>query len=382
MSSANDLTILLTLKDRVAFTVRWMNYANSITLPFKVLIADGGSDDRVSAMLAEKTRFSNVDYEYVRYPCDKSYADYYTKVANALAKIQTQFVVMADNDDFFVVDTLNEAVKFLSVNPDYSSCGGQAGIFWIRRSLLDKREDPLYGKNVDWKCAQADSITADTASERLRSHSMSSCDPYYDVKRIENARKQFEIVRDLNLKDLGLVEILVQFLMAIAGKTKRLERMHIARQFGSPGSSGRAHYEAYGDWFARMLLESWSDDFTKVVKTASGCLAAADGMSIDEAKDCVISSYRMVAAPWLLSDVLNEHSVSMQMTIVAAIGKRIVGLPEDSIMKKFMRFLYRKIHRIALNAGFGMELFTTPAMNSRRDFTPIREFLAHPLLFE
>ena len=48
MTADNELTILLTLKDRAPFTFRWMSYANSIRFPFKVLIADGGADETAS----------------------------------------------------------------------------------------------------------------------------------------------------------------------------------------------------------------------------------------------------------------------------------------------------------------------------------------------
>jgi glycosyltransferase domain-containing protein len=375
MGSNSDLTILLTLKDRALFTTRWMDYANCSLFPFKVLIADGGSDESVPAMLSKKTRFPNVDYEYVRYPYDKSYSDYYAKIYDALGRVRTRFVAMADNDDFFIADTMNEAVQFLLVNPDYVSCGGQGAIFWIGPSPLKEYENRLYGNNIDWKCAQMRSITADTARERLRS----SFEPlYYDVKRTEDARKQFEIVRELNLNDLFLSEFLIQFLTAIAGKTKQLKHIYMARQRNSPGSSGGAHEEKYGTWFGRMLVESWSDDFAKFVKTVSGCLAAADGISIDEAKDCVISTYRNHVAPELLSNILDEPSVTMSMPIVASIVRRLVSLPEHSISKKLMRKLYRSLRWISSDAVYGEKVFGAPVLDSRKDFQQIVEFLARP----
>jgi glycosyltransferase domain-containing protein len=380
MSSSNDLTILLTLKDRALFTVRWMNYANSISFPFRILIADGGSDESVSEMLSAKTRFPNVDFEYVRYQHDKSYADFYAKVADAYGRIRTPFSAMADNDDFFVVDTLHESVRFLSINPDYVSCGGEGAHFWIEPSQLNEHENLLYGKNLKWKCnCHGHSLAYDTARERIRSKSLCVSDViWYDVKRTEDARKQFEIVRDLNLNDLFLVEVLIQFLTAIAGKTKRLEHMYLARQYNTPSGSGAIHAEKYGDWFGRMLLDSWSDDFANFVNCVSGCLAAADGISIDEAKDCVISSYRMLVAPSLLSDILDEPSVTMSMPIVASIVRHLVRLSEDSISKKLMRKLYRNLGWVSLDAVYGEKVFRRLVPNSRNDFGPIREFLAHP----
>jgi glycosyltransferase domain-containing protein len=380
VNSKNDLTILLTLKDRAAYTIRWMNYANAIAFPFKVLIADGGSDESMPAMFSDKTRFPKVDFEYVRYPYDKSYSDYYTKIADALRRVTTPFVAMADNDDFFVVDTMNEAIRFLAVNSDYVSCGGESAHFWIEPSLGNETESRLYSKHIDWKCTHhGRSIAGDSAIERIRSQSLRLSDIfYYDVKRTEEARRQFELVRDLNLNDLFLVEMLILFLTAIAGKTKRLEHMYLARQYNSPNSSGAVHSEKYGDWFGRMLLDSWSSDFAKFVNSVSGCLAAAEGISVDEARNYVISLYRMHVAPSLLSSILDEPSVTMSMPIVASIVRRLVSLPEHSIPKKLMRKLYRGVRWISLDAVYGEKVFGVPVTNSRKDFQPIVEFLARP----
>jgi glycosyltransferase domain-containing protein len=379
MKYNSELTILLALKDRPSYTVRWMDYVNGIALPFKVLIADGGDDKSVCSVLSDKTRFSNVDYEYIKYPRDRTYADYFRKMSSALARVQTPYVVMADNDDFYIVDTLNEAVKFLAVNPDYVSCGGQGAHFWIT-DPLDGREDLLYSKNIEWKrTCRAKSIAADAAKDRIRDPSVSSSDViYYDVKRTELARTQFDIVKTLNLNDLFLVESLIQFLTAVAGKTKRLDRLHIARQHNPPNSSAAIHQEKFGNWLGRMLVETWSTDFTKFVAAVSSSLAAADGISIDEAKDCVIQSYKMGIAPSLLSDILDEPTVTMPTAITAAIVRRLVRLPETSVTRRLTRRLYRTIQWISLDAVYGTEFLSTPVMNSRKDFQPILEFLTRP----
>src|SRR5438132_11961673 len=134
MSADNELTILLTLKDRPLFTFRWMAYANSIRFPFKVLIADGGKDETVPKVLSDKTNFPNVNYEYVRYPYDQTYAEYYSKVVDALSRIETPFVALADNDDCFIGEGLKLAVEFLRVHPDYSACVGHVGVCWVTYS--------------------------------------------------------------------------------------------------------------------------------------------------------------------------------------------------------------------------------------------------------
>ena len=155
MSSADrDLTVLLPLKDRAPYTLRWLSYADSIRLPFRVLIADGGVDAAVSNVLSDRSNFPNVEFEYLRYRPDDSFADYHAKLADAAGRIRTPYAVMIDNDDFLVVDALRESVQFLRNHADYVACGGQTALFWVGSDRPDG--DALYGGRVEWKAHRSD----------------------------------------------------------------------------------------------------------------------------------------------------------------------------------------------------------------------------------
>ena len=375
MTSDSALTILLTLKDRAAFTLRWMSYLDQARFPYKVLIADGGEDERVPRILADKASFPNVDFEYVRYPYDRGYADYYAKIADALSRVRTPFVAMADNDDFFIVSGLEKAVQFLGDHPDHAACGGQWALFWVKPSAKDAAE-PVHGR-VEWKCRNNfQSNAAATARERMRIQSLNADDVFYHVFRTGILARQFAIVRDLNPRDLFLVEQLTAYLTAIAGKTQHLEHLYLARQQNSPGSSGGTHQQKFGDWFGRMLVPTWSDDFTAFVDVIARALARADGIPIDEARDWAVQCYRMSIAPALLSNILEEPTVTPSMPVVAHAVRRLVRLPETSILKRTARMLYRRVPWISYDSVYGSELVASPVGNAAREFRPIREFLA------
>ena len=59
-----DLTLLLVTKDRERFLHRWMCYAESIKLPFKVFIADGGKN---TCNFLNNGSFPSVNYTYRKY---------------------------------------------------------------------------------------------------------------------------------------------------------------------------------------------------------------------------------------------------------------------------------------------------------------------------
>jgi len=374
----DELTILLTLKDRAEYTTRWITYANSIAFPFRVLIADGSSDDSVAHVLSDRARFPNVIYDYVRYPQDKTYADYNAKIVDALNRVHTPFVALADNDDFFLVDCLRESVRFLSEHSEYVACGGQGALLWITESAAGTSKDSLYGNNVAWKCSLADhSIDADAARDRLQALAIGddAVVEYYDVKRTVELRRQFRIVQDLNLHDPFLVEWLILYLTSIAGKAKRLGRLYLVRQKDSPGSAGGAHAEKFGNWFGRMLLETWSEDFTKFVSVLSASLAETDGIPLADAKNHIFKTYRMSIAPQLLSDLIEEPTVSPLMPVVVTTVRRLVGLSEESFLKRLARKIYRRVNLISLHSVYGTRLLSVRVQNAGNDMKSILTFL-------
>ena len=94
------LTIILTLKGREEFTFRWMRYMNEMHCPYKILLADGGANLELEAHLRHPNNYPNLDYEYIRYPFDASLDDYLNKFENVISRVKTEYILLADNDDF------------------------------------------------------------------------------------------------------------------------------------------------------------------------------------------------------------------------------------------------------------------------------------------
>jgi len=372
----DELTIVLPLKDRVAYTARWMEYANYVKLPFPILIADGGSDDSARRLLSDRSRFSNLTYEYIRYPHDENYRAYYSKILDAVNRVETPFATMADNDDFLIADCMLECVKFLKAHPDYIGCGGIEGICWLSPSPIGSRpEVPLYSGDVAWRCKRGTpSMEEKTAKERLSADHMEGSGTYYDVKRTEELRRLFHIVFDLNLCDLFLFEWLVSFLTCIDGKTKRLNRLYLVRQQDSSGSSGALHDAQFGYWFGRMLVDSWSEDFNKFLSSVSNSLARMDNISEVEAREHVIKLYRLAVAPLVLSDLLDEPKIGIIAPSVFALARHLVRLPEGAL-KRIARKIYRNFKVVALDTQT-FQVFRKPLAGANRDMKSVLAFLA------
>ena len=187
MSIDNNLTVLLTIKDRQKFTFRWIEYANKISFPFKVLIADGGKDHNVENKLSNRKNFPKVNYEYIRYPYDQTYKEFYSKLDSLISKVKTPYVVLGDDDDFFLVEGLRSCVNFLDNNPDYISCGGRLSRFFIHPD-----SDKAYGDEIEFILhPPANSMDSNTAVERVEKHFRSYQLTWYDVHRTDIIQKVF-----------------------------------------------------------------------------------------------------------------------------------------------------------------------------------------------
>ena len=378
MIAGEHLTILLPLKDRVPFTHRWLSYAMTAPLPYRVMIADGGADATVADAVAEK-KSQGLDVEYLRYPYDADYAAYYTKLADALSRVSTPFVVMADNDDFFIPQGLARAVEFLHAHEDFVACGGQCAMFWLGDGSATAHTDAVYGDRVQWKCSsQISTDVADTAKERLLGRCLGANDVFYAVHRTELLRSHFEAVRDSNPRDLFLMEELIMFLTAIAGKTRQLETLYIARQQDSPGSSGGSHQDKFGDWFDRMLLPTWSEDFSRFVDRSAAALVRADGLSDEDARRAVVQAYKLSVSPSLLADLLEEPTVSWSMPTILQVVRHLVSLPRASLLRRAATACYRRASWLSHDFVHGTEFRTRRASEAAREFTTVRTFLANP----
>ena len=384
MTADNELTILLPLKDRAQFTYRWMSYANSIRFPFKVLIADGGADETVPKVLSNKTNFPNVNYEYRRYPYDQTYAEFYSKMADALSRIKTPFVVMADNDDFFIAEGLRANVEFLRAHLDYSSCSGQIGVFWVTPSDECSQSNRVYGKQIEYKwCSRTSPVIQETATQRIGSKISADRLTYYDVQRTEELKAKFETVRSLDLKNLYLVEFLLTFLAGIEGKIQRIDRLYLMRQWNSPDTTAGRHEEKFGDYWGQMLVESWSDDFTKFLNMVAAALVEKDRISMEDARNHVRKCYKTFVAPFIIQCLLAEPTVTTTMPIIARMVQRVVKLGPNSLTKRTLQKLYRRIPWISVNAVNGDEFFAYPSLMYRKDLKPIAKLLTQkPPVFD
>ena len=228
------ITIVLLLKGRFNFTVRWLLHANEIQLPFDIIIADGEINSPVANFFLKNKIFRNLNIEYYSYS-DNTYLDFYKKIFDVLTKVRTPYVMIVDNDDFLVPSGIEETIKFLEKNSDYVCAGGSIAHFEIEgvlnSNVLGKLKNLWYQQR---KAYQNYDLSSDSASDRVLSVYEDLLTVWYNTYRIEPLRILTKEMSDFNFERLETAEIFHKLRTVTMGKIKS-DKSYISylRQMGT-----------------------------------------------------------------------------------------------------------------------------------------------------
>ena len=285
-----SVTIILTLKGRDEFTYRWMHYMNEMRCQYKILVADGGDSIEIEKNLSNCENYPNLNYEYIRYPFDENIVDYYSKLVNVLSKVTTEFVLQADNDDFYLLEQIPELINYLENNQDYVSARGSL----VNLEVFDKAgisKGKLNGSRYKALAVYAPSIESEFVLERIKSLclGMSTYDYYsnwYAITRTKLLVKIWSNLVKLPIKEPIVIEILSHILMVESGKVKITSRPFYIRQ--SNTSSFGDNLILNNDFIERCLINNSLSEFSFAVKNF---------MSLDNTSDEIIALKNI--ASWL-----------------------------------------------------------------------------------
>lgn len=230
------LTIVLTLKDRSTFTYRWMRWMEDNQCPYKILIADGGSDTIVEEHLKNYANYPSLDYEYIRYQYDHDIHTFLHKHADAVAKVKTPYlIVMADNDDFFCLDGIKKSLIFLEENKNYFGCGGEVFYGILRENEHSHNpDDHLSGANFEIFLEKTGFIYDQDfpPTEKITHFFSQTSEPttWYYVYRTNPVKKILQQIVDYNFSNFDVHERFIYLSFWLTGKIKRLPIPYLVRQ--------------------------------------------------------------------------------------------------------------------------------------------------------
>jgi len=273
------ITILLTLKGRPLFTLRWLWHASRVGLPFSVLIADGEVDSTIARVLEKADVFPNLRFEYHRYN-DHTLSDFYRKLQDALSKIKTPYVMLSDNDDFLFPSGIIKSLDYLDRSPDYVSVGGGIGHFEIRDGASQHLH--VHGRIARlWyqqaRAYQAFDLHQSLASERVCETYTGSLTVHYNVNGLEALRC---VVDELTLHDFHMLEsgeVFWKLRLATLGKIKS-DSSYVS-YFRQLGTSFNPLRET--DFISRISNEGYIGEMQRAMKIIAAVVAKVDGTNQD-----------------------------------------------------------------------------------------------------
>jgi glycosyltransferase domain-containing protein len=292
------LTILLTLKGRDLYTLRWLWHANRISLPFPVFVADGEVNPIVARLIEDPAVFPNLNIDYRRYN-DLTFHDFYLKLQDALSNIKTPYVMMSDNDDFLFPSGIIGSLDWLERSPDYVSVGGAVGHFQSRTernwlpNLTGKIEKFWYQQS---RAYQSYNLESHLAAERVHDAYSGFLTVCYNIFRVEALRKITDEMVELNFQRLDNSELYQILRTATLGKAKSFSScMSYLRQLGTSSNPARGK-----DFVVSLSAETYIDEIQTIVKRIAMVTAQVDGTEAEK----VAESLRAISADRLREKLL------------------------------------------------------------------------------
>ena len=287
------LTIILPLKGRFLFTLRFLWYANRARLPYAIIIADGEVNPALAKILENsREHFPNLNIEYVRYTNDVDYHSYFIKMADALGRVKTPYAMLADNDDFVACAGTERSLDLLDANKDYVCCGGGLAGFSVYSGLRSPNGPTGRINRYAYRYTHLDrseDLSSASAVERLQQGSRNWWS-YYAVYRIDALKTIWREILEIDFTDLHLHELFCAMRALTLGRI-RSDGGTIAylRQYGT--SFG---YYKKG-WVHHLLRSRFTQDFAGMIERVSAAAATADGVDAEP----IAEMLRLICDQWL-----------------------------------------------------------------------------------
>ena len=334
MSNILDkLTVILTTNNkRSDFILRCLNYYNKHFGDYnlKIILSDSGkNEDFIS--LKEKVTKKNykLKIEFINFISDQNNEhikqdefgrikfEYTNRIKKALDFVQTEYIVLAADDDFYFPDYFYKALEFLEQNEDYGSVYGH-----ILKFRLKKFE--AYSKFIKaWISEDNNPPNPWQEDENYKDRLLKlgqnpwSWFSWYTVQR----KKVMELTIDEainNQVDGYLFEKLVSFCHSVLYKSKKLNFVHAARQ--------------ENDAFADYVREPFSYkknviQFNNFINCCNSFILKFTNIDQDKSKDLILS---------ITSKDLNEYKKNDDKEFLRNIKKRFTFL--FYLQKKFFKY--------------------------------------------
>jgi len=280
----NKLTFLLPLKDRPDYTKVWLEH--NLRPEYDYLIADGSIGDENEALFRD-VHLPNLTY--VRYQKDLSIDCYVEKMLQAIGRISTPYIMTCDNDDFINFCGVVDCIAALEKNPAAVSAGGPIyGIYQNRSAAAGSRY------SLPLKILDSSSFHNRSGFDALARLFKNYGYMWYSIFRAEDYRNVWRDIRQLQVNNVFLMEILQAELAFCYGKYLHVGTSHYLRLLNPDTSAAR---EASTNETSHTHKIYFDEEYREQVIRMSGHVAKLANVDLkkllDEFKFFYIDNQRM-----------------------------------------------------------------------------------------
>jgi glycosyltransferase domain-containing protein len=307
------LTIVLPLKGRPLFTLRFLWHANRARMPFRFLIADGEVRSPLCDMLENaRDHFPNLDIEYFRYPDDTGFPRYFAKMHDALRRVRTPYVMLADNDDFLATAGIERTMDFLDSRPDYVCCAGNIGGFSLYGPPSALPDKLLGAVNRITYSYTPDSIPEEVCSDDLIARVQSGFHCYwffYSVYRSRALELIWKEIVEIDFSNFHALELYSTLRTLTLGKAHQDQAglSYFKQSDAGAGWHWATSQAAPSASFVYHLLRSrLSTDFSTMIERLSRAMAKEGGGDADE----LTEQLRLSAGQFVDRIIHNHHGLT------------------------------------------------------------------------
>ena len=273
-----DFSILIPLKGRLGYTIRLLYFLDAIEFPYKVILADGGKDEGLQKFLQESNDFPNLKYEYIKYPYDATIEDFYSKMADAVSKVDTATVAVLDNDDFILLDGISKCLEILKEDPGISSSRGMINNIAVSNDVYGTLS---LGNNMYTKFP--DSICSSTAAGRIEEQTSHFHGNWHNITRSNHVKACWEMISEVKPKNMRFTEQLTGYLNVVWGNGNRSDFWWLLHQQGqrilTEDGFLSSHFPAQDEW---IKSDYWIEDFNKMSEVVGVAISEYDNVSVEE----------------------------------------------------------------------------------------------------
>ena len=275
----NDLTLILLVRGREKFTVRWLDYMSEINYPDPILIGDGDIKSKVKNVLKKK-KYKNLKIKYVSYN-NKNYKDYYFMMYDLVKNyLKTEFLRFCDNDDFILKKQQDNLINFFKKNKKYLSVGD----FQIRFEILDKNK--LYGnkkyyffEGIHRKKEKFDEKTIVEIFSKYQG-------VFYNLFKKKDLKKILSEIYLLNFSDLEVRDFYFKLRLLTMGNTVFLNQSSYIRQHGTSQVSSGFYYSE------NFITKDIKNDVRNMTQKISKITEGKFGRKRKKIEDIITKSYK------------------------------------------------------------------------------------------